>query len=103
MSLVRQRDKFYFPSVPANISENRHLPWFTKIRVKDVRLQILIGWTGRSGRMLNLAPPIGGKNLVARVLGVNAATCYICVKLKFGVAWVQKDPAKMTSSTPVKV
>jgi hypothetical protein len=30
-------------SVPLRITEDRHLPWFTKILAKDVPLQILIG------------------------------------------------------------
>jgi hypothetical protein len=32
-----------------------------------------------------------------------SATWYIPVKLKFGVTWVQKDPAKITISVPVSV
>jgi hypothetical protein len=43
------------------------------------------------------------KNQVARVLWVNSATCYKSVKLKFGAAWVQKDPANITTSAPVKI
>jgi hypothetical protein len=40
------------------------------------------------------------KNQVTRVLRVN---CYISVKLKFRLAWVQRDPVKITTSVPVKV
>jgi hypothetical protein len=36
-------------------------------------------------------------------LGFNSATCYICVKLKFWVTWAQKDPTKITISSPVRV
>jgi hypothetical protein len=50
-----------FFSVPASISEGKHLPWFTKFLVKDVPLQILIGWTRKAGRVLNLPPPIREK------------------------------------------
>jgi hypothetical protein len=64
----------------------------------------LIGWTGQAVRLLNLPPPIRRKkNQVARVLGVNSATCIISVKLKFGAARVQEDPAKFTTPVPVKV
>jgi hypothetical protein len=48
-------------SLAANISEDRHLPCFTRILVKDVPLQILIGWSGETGRLLNLPPPIRKK------------------------------------------
>jgi hypothetical protein len=49
--------------------------------------------------VLNLPPPVRKKkSQVARVLGVNSATCYRSVKLKFVVAWVKKDPAKITTS-----
>jgi hypothetical protein len=49
-------------SLPTSISEDRHLPWFTKILAKDAPLQILIWWTGQAGRLLNFSPPIS-KNL----------------------------------------
>jgi hypothetical protein len=78
------------------------VPWFTKILAKDVPLQISIGWTRQAGRLLNLPLPIG-KIHVARVLMVNSAICYISAKLKSEVARVQKDPAKITISVPVKV
>jgi hypothetical protein len=48
-------------SLAVSISEVRYLPWFTKILVKDVPLQILIGWSGQTGRLHNLSPPIRKK------------------------------------------
>jgi hypothetical protein len=79
----------------------RHLPWFAKILVKVVPLLILMGWTWQPGRLLNLPPPIRKKSS-GRVLGFNSATCYISVTLKFGIVRVQKDPAKIMNSVPVK-
>jgi hypothetical protein len=38
----------------------------------------------------------------ARILTVNSAACYISVKLKFGVVWVQEDLAQITTSRIVK-
>jgi hypothetical protein len=43
------------------------------------------------------------KNQMARVLGVYPDTCFMSLKLNSGVAWVQKDPAKVTTSAPVRV
>jgi hypothetical protein len=45
-------------SVPASIPEDTHPHWVTKILAKDIPLQILIGWTGQAGRLLNLPSPI---------------------------------------------
>jgi hypothetical protein len=81
-------------SVPASISEDRHLLWFTKNLAKDFDW---LDWPSLVCRLQST------KTEVARVSGVNSATCYTSVKLKFGVAWAQKDPAKITTSTPVKV
>jgi hypothetical protein len=36
-------------------------------------------------------------------LVVKSTTCYTSVKLKSVVAWVQKDPAEITASAPVRV
>jgi hypothetical protein len=44
-------------SVPASIFEDRHLPLVYKFLAKNGPLQILIGWTGRAGRLPNLYPP----------------------------------------------
>jgi hypothetical protein len=74
----------------------------TKIQGKDVPLQILIGWTRQAGRLLNLSPPIRRKYLSDQSLGVNSATCFATIKLEFGVAWVQDNPAKIMTSA-VKV
>jgi hypothetical protein len=38
---------------------------------------------------------------MARILRLKSVTCHISVKLKFGVAWVQKkNPSKITISVP---
>jgi hypothetical protein len=44
-------------SVRASASEDRHLTWFTNVQEKAIPHQILIGWTGRAGSLLNLHPP----------------------------------------------
>jgi hypothetical protein len=101
-SEVRQARVFpvsKFFSVPASISEHRHLPWFYEFLAKDIPLQILIGWTRQNDRLLNLNSSIRKKSS-GWGLEVLSATCYVFVKLKFGV---QKDPAKITTSLPVKV
>jgi hypothetical protein len=87
-------------SDPSSGSEGRHLTWYRDVQRKAVLHQILIGWTGRAGSLLNLHLPIR-KIPLARILEMNAIT-YICIKLKFGLLWVQKDTAKITCS-PVKV
>jgi hypothetical protein len=51
-----------FFSVPASISKVRHLPRFTIILVKDVPLQILIGWTEQTWGLLNVPPAIREKS-----------------------------------------
>jgi hypothetical protein len=59
---LRKYTERVFPaSVLASISEDMHLSWFTKILAKDDPLQILIGWTGQAGRLLNLTLPIRKK------------------------------------------
>jgi hypothetical protein len=87
-------------SVPASISEDRYLPWF---QISGERRPTSdFDWQGKLGgcliRLLQLE-----KNPVARGLMMNSATCYTSVKLRFGVAWVQKTPAIITTSVPVKV
>jgi hypothetical protein len=83
-------------SVPVIVSADKHLPWFTEILAKDVPFLILVCWTGKASRLLNLHPPIR-KSQVTGVLGANSGTCYTFVKLKFVVAWVQETPTKNTT------
>jgi hypothetical protein len=82
-----------FFHVPASISEGRHLPWFYKLLVKDIPLQIFNGWNRQAERLINLHPPIIKK--IIKRLGCRdelGHLLHIC-QLTFRVAWVQKDTA----------
>jgi hypothetical protein len=81
-----------FFSVPASISEGRHLLWFYKFLVKDIPLQIFTGWTRQAERLINLHPPIIKKSSGWGLRGELSHLLHIC-QLKFRVAWVQKDTA----------
>jgi hypothetical protein len=90
-------------SLIASFSEVRHLPWLTKILAKDVPLQILIGWSGESGGLLNLPPPIRKKKSNGYGFrGELSHLLHIC-EIKIGVAWTQKDSAKIMIFASVKV
>jgi hypothetical protein len=75
-------------SVPASISEDR----FTNCWRKASYLRF---WLPGLGELEGC--------LICILQLDNSHTCYISVKLKFGLPWVQKDPAEMTAFAPVKI
>jgi hypothetical protein len=74
-------------SIPASISEDRHLPLVYKFLAKNALLSILLAGLGELGGCLICTLQLE-KNQVARVVRVNSATCCMSVTLKSWVAWV---------------
>lgn len=81
-----------------SVSEDRHLPWFTDSWQKTSHFRFWLAGLGELGGCFNLHPPIRATSSDEGLRSEPNHLLHILVKLKFGIAFVQKDFAKITTS-----